>query len=188
MHSPININFVVHATYIPTLNHLSTSFRHQGRFPSGKVVYRRRKGVEWGRWIQRWSGRLFGGINWLDDDWCIVYIRAEGGVLDDVFPFSSIPRNLLEFRVLAMGIEGEGNARDGDAQLVPLARLVLRVPAGSVNDHNFLTSEGIWMWQDWLKEKARAKASIVGAWMTQLRKRGYWLVGLDLNVTSADEV
>ena len=63
---------------------------------------------------------------------------GEKGVADDDFlsfslSLSFIPRNLLVFRVLAMGIEDCGNSGDGDAAELRLAR-VLRLPAGSVTD------------------------------------------------------
>ena len=79
-----------------------------------KVTYawhRKCRGVERGRWIRRWSGRIFGVStwsgygDWLDDDWCIVYIGAEGGVPDDVFPFSK------KFPCVSDGNRGRGERR-----------------------------------------------------------------------------
>ena len=60
------------------------------------------------------------------------------GVADNCFlsfslSLSFIPRNLLVFRDLAMGIEDCGSSGDGGAAEVLLARVV-RLPAGSVTD------------------------------------------------------
>ena len=58
---------------------------------------------------------------------------ADDGFLSFSLSLSFIPRNLLVFRVLAMGIEDCGNSGDGGAAKVLLAKVV-RLPAGSVTD------------------------------------------------------
>jgi hypothetical protein len=58
---------------------------------------------------------------------------ADNGFLSFSLSLSLIPRNLLAFRVLEMGIEDCGNSGDGGAAEVRLARVV-RLPAGSVTN------------------------------------------------------
>ena len=57
------------------------------------------------------------------------------GFLSFSLSLSLIPRNLLVFRVLEMGIEDDwGSSGDGGAAAALLARVVVGLPADSVRD------------------------------------------------------